>query len=110
MHTLPTVVVGQYEEEHILGVFQKQADAETFRDRYNTEPNSDRSEHERARVEAIVFYPAGDPGRTGHAINVDGRTDPLWTCTCGANDFAETREQAWTAARDHVDHWTAEQP
>ena len=111
MLNLPIVAAGEYDSDRIIAVFQNEADAQTFADKFNAEKGYGINDGERARVENLPAFGAGDPGISGHEVRVEHHTGPMgsgwgWTCTCSQYDRWLIGEQvARDQAGRHITHW-----
>ncbi|WP_320069591.1 hypothetical protein [Micromonospora sp. RTGN7] len=102
MQHLPIVCAGEYADDRPLAVFATDPDAQRYADLYNLERGYGLEDGDRARVEHLPAHPAGDPGRSGHAITV---REAHWSCTCGRTDWAGTEMGAREQAARHIAHW-----
>ncbi|RGC68411.1 hypothetical protein C5N14_13575 [Micromonospora sp. MW-13] len=102
MQHLPIVCAGEYDDDRPLGVFATGADAERFAALYNLERGYGLEDGDRARVEYLRAYPAGDPGASGHEITV---REAHWSCTCGRADWSGSEQGAREQAARHIAHW-----
>jgi hypothetical protein len=107
MQMLPMVCAGLYADDAPIAVFATLADAEVFAAKYNAERGYALDDGERARVEQVPAYPAGDPGVSGHEITVsESRHSWDWRCTCGNGGVWLADEQAAReGAARHIAHW-----
>lgn len=109
---MSVVRAGQYEGEIDLAAFDEKADAEEFARRYNAERGHGLEDADRARVESLTRYTAGDHGRSGHVTTTKPHPGAwghpwLWTCTCRAGTGAPSEQDAADLAARHVEHWTS---
>ncbi len=117
MLNLPIVAAGEYDSDRIIAVFQNEADAQVFADKFNAERGYGINDGERARVESLPAFGAGDPGVSGHEVRVEWHTGRMgsgwgWTCTCGQHESWLTEQAAREQAARHITHWmgSVEQP
>ncbi|WP_431976118.1 hypothetical protein [Micromonospora haikouensis] len=106
------VCAGQYEDDAVIAVLEDEQDAKAFAAKYNAEKGYGINDGDRARVEPVRGFKAGDPGRSGHEIELAYTTHAFasawnWRCACGEGGSETTKGEAAEAADRHIKHWAA---
>ncbi|MEV4521493.1 hypothetical protein AB0J77_14790 [Micromonospora tulbaghiae] len=111
MYQLPIVAAGEYDSDRVLAVFATVADAEVYAAKFNAERGYGLFDGERARVEYLPAFPAGDPGISGHEVKVEWKqrrwaeSGWVWYCTCRENGETLSEQVTREQAAAHIAHW-----
>lgn len=111
MFQLPIVAAGEYDSDRVLAVFATIADAEAYATKFNAEHGYGLYDGERARVEHLRAFPAGDPGVSGHEVTVQWKerrfaeSGWVWYCTCGQRGETLSEQVTREQAAQHIAHW-----